>query len=659
MSKWRLFSTFVAAAAIVAAFASVITYLTVLKEPVALPIRLALIAPMTGPDSGIGRSMQEGVQQWLSETQLRGGVAGHAIDLVTFDEVADPDAAVKVAADREVVGVIGPFGAGSAARARATLQSAGIPMLSFGNPANEPADQTGGVKPWSFELLPRPEQEIRFLANYVRNVLGERLVSIILPDTPEGHALSDDFDEVLQRFGTRVVYRWAIEGSDSQADGTATQALHNAAAEINDKKIAGTILLLGPPRFVAASLWALRGANVPNRIVGTRSMATNEFQIALKSFSPDRDTTDAALNGAVVTTPLLFDTAGNAAQGFRDHLTALNGEVPDWAAVLAYDAASGFGRAVATLPRPRRGDPEQAPVQLREPIRAQFAGRNGPDRYFQGLAGPIFFERDGDASLPELVGTYNGSQLVAALTQLSPIREQGVSNYLEELTSGRALYVNDRFMYKTNVVYSGIRLEKVTELNTAANYADIEFVVWFRWRGTLDPQDVVFPNAVTALKLGAPEREGSSGDLNYRAYRVRGKFYMNGSNEQHRFGTQAIEVQFHHRTLSRNNLMYVTDVLGMGLDRAPAPASGEDWLRRLVGVRTEVSPLTKQLETDRVLAGVSGWLVDRSWLAQELSQHQWRPGLRRLRQASPSVFHDRARRRRQTRQPGRQRLHSA
>jgi branched-chain amino acid transport system substrate-binding protein len=368
MSKWRLFSLLVIATVALSALTSLVTYVTVLDRSRATPLRIALIAPMSGEDQQIGRSMQAGAAQWTATLARRGGPAGHPVELVVFDEATDPDAARKAAADPSILGVIGPFGQDATARARPILEAASLPALTLGSTTDAP-----GPRAAMFEMAPRPLQEIRFLANYVRNVLGERLVSIILPADPGSAALADNFDQVLQRFGTRVVYRWPAP-TDSPA--ALDAALKAAATDISDRKVAGTILVLGPQAFAARAIATLRGAEVPNRIIGTSTLATNAFRTSFQAAWAGHGAGDAAMNGTVVTLPVLFDTAGIAAQAFRDSVTAATGTAPDWPAVLAYDAASVLGAALSAETGALNGDP----AALRERLRLQIATHNTPDR---------------------------------------------------------------------------------------------------------------------------------------------------------------------------------------------------------------------------------------------------------------------------------------
>lgn len=611
-SKWRRFSVFVLLAGLVAIVTSVTVYMTVLEGAPSVPARLVLLAPLSGPDGEIGRSMRRGAEAWAAEARQRqGGPGGHLFELAVIDEAAPDPVIAEALRDPMTAGVVGPYGAAATRRLRPLLAASGVPAVA---PVGREEDARA-AEGLIFELASREEAELRFLANYVRNVLGERLVSIVLPADAQSERMAGIFDSTLQTFGTRVVYRWAVQDGDaaSRAEG-----LRNAAADITSRHVAGSILVLGGQSFAAEAVGALRAGNVGNRIVGTRTLATNAFRHTLRTKWRAAGLVEAALNGAIVTVPALFDTAGSAAQAFRDDLAAASGETPDWTAVLAYDAA-------ALIEASLKGTNAKA-RPLRSELRDRLAARDSMPRAHAGHAGAAFFGPSGGA-LPDYVATYDGADLIAALTQLSPIREQGITNYLDELTSGRALYVNDRFMYRTNVVYTGVQLDKVLDLNPTTGVAELDVALWFRWRGTFDPQDVVFPNALIPIRLGAPEREGSVDGLNYRAYRVRGRFYMNISGAPHRYGTQVVEIRLRHRSLTRNNLLYVTDGLGMGLvgagvgldiadGKAPSRNAAPAWLARPVAGE---SVLARQLAANAVLAGAPGWLIDRAWVSQELN----------------------------------------
>jgi branched-chain amino acid transport system substrate-binding protein len=600
LPKMRRFSLFLLLAALAGAIVSGIAYFIVFRAPLGRPVSIALVAPLSGPEAALGAAMRDGAAHWVAQ-QAR-APQRRPIELRIFDSHAEPDALARAAADPDVVALLA--GPGTTPAEEAQAAALGLPRLAL----------TGGelpAEPWSFPLSATPAEEARFLANYLRNVLGERLVSIILPEAEEAQATAEAFDATLQRFGTRVVFRWAVP-----ADGPGRAAgLRAAASEIAERQIAGTILVLGSPDFAAEAVAALGVAEVANRVVGLRALASNAFLERLRAGWRGPGSLGGALNGALVATPMLFDMAGVEAQAFQAAFRAQRGMAPDWLAVLGHDGARAIGQAVAALDAPGTADG----AALRRPLRAALAAAQAPEQAFAGISGPIFFEPRG-AALPILIGAFDGDTLVAARTQLSPIRDEGVSNYIEQLQTGRVLYVNDRFMYRTNVISAGIRLNKVIALDAETNTAELDFMLWFRWRGAAAPPDVVFENAVQPVLLGTPERATDDGDERYRAWRVRGRFFLNFSDAPRAYGTQGVGVAFRHRTLARNNLMFVADVVGMdlvGQGRAPAVAPGllAQWLDVSA---SGGSALVRQLEAARVLAALRGLLVDEAFFSQEL-----------------------------------------
>ena len=602
MPKMRRFTIYLVMACIVAALFSVGIYRAIYHKPEAMPVALAVVAPLTGPDAAAGIALRDGAITYATERNKRR--EGRPLRIVAFDSTS-PNALQRAADDTDVVGVIGPVTENPADEE--FLAAHHLPRLTLSGDVAKPGN-------WSLPLSSDPVYEARFLANYVRNVIGEKLVSIIMPDTPEDAAVAAAFDETLQRFGTRVVYRWTIPTDPAGR----TTGLDTTAHEIADKQIAGALFVLGDGNFAADAISALGAARVSNRVIGLRTLGTLSFIDRLKQVWHAQSSVASALNQTLFTTPLLFDTSGADAQSFKAEFQSAFARLPDWIAVFGHDAAHDMATAIDVV----GPTADQSGHDLRDAVYAELQQHRTPETALPGLTAPIFFDSRIGSSVPTLIGRFDGLNVIAAQTQLTPIRDEGVSNYLEQLASGRVLYVVDRFMYKTNVVSTGLRLNKITEVNSDTNTADLDFMLWFRWRGNLPASDVVFENAVTPITLGAPERTLDEGDEHYRAWRVRGKFFLNASKLGHPYGTEIVNMAFRHHTLARNNLLYVTDEVGMDLTGGPENApSRVSRMAQLLGVKGESSsPLVRQLDSNQVLAGVPGWTVDQALIGQELTR---------------------------------------
>ena len=84
----------------------------------------------------------------------------------------------------------------------------------------------------------------------------------------------------------------------------------------------------------------------------------------------------------------------------------------------------------------------------------------------------------------------------------------------DDLTSGAAIEIEGKLLEKQRIVFAGININEVGELDTANPSFYADFFLWFNYRGDDSATDVVFTNAVKSkLVLGDPVR----GDLDHRA----------------------------------------------------------------------------------------------------------------------------------------------
>jgi branched-chain amino acid transport system substrate-binding protein len=628
-SKWKMFGVIVAGVAVIATVISLLAYSTILDDQSRRVFKIAVIAPLSGSDQRIGESIRDGVALFATQANKGKGLGGRRLEVMAFDDGNDPvkaaQAAEAAARDPDVIAVIGHYSGAAADAAAKVYEQRRLPAISLAAAISPPESP----RPWIFRLTSDENFEIKFLANYIRNVVGEKLVTVIYAASPDTEALANTFDEVLQRFGTKVLFKVPLDLAPEHADAS----LKAVTDDFKDKKLIGTIVVLGDSDQSARAVAALRESGLKNPVVGMRTLATDSFKQHFAEEWKGPGSIGAAMGGMLMTAPMLFDTAGAEAQDFHNAFVRADRRGPDWLAAMAFDSAKLIA---ASVPAPA-GSQTPPILEMRSSLRDQLAFHDSLAHAALGLNGPIYFDRNGSAVFPTMIGVYDGSDLIAAMTQLSPIREEGGANYLQELVAGRALYVNDRFMYKTNVIYSGVRVEKVSSIDTDSNTAQIEMIVWFRWRGDFEPEDIVFTNAVTPIALDKPERQGVIDDINYKAYRVNGKFFMNFLNSPHPYGTKLIGMTFHHRTLSRNNVMYVSDILGMGLagdktlgqklsDSNLALSSVGQKSGLLDSVKgalngigvTSLDPFAEALMRSQVLAGLSGWVVDHASVSQEV-----------------------------------------
>lgn len=583
-SKWGKFGVLIIAILLLSAAASLVARLTVFK-PVRLPFyHVALIAPISGANAGIGQSLRDGAQLYFDKVNAAGGVNGSLITLDVFDDDGN-DANLRAIAETiarrdDVLAVIGPVSNAGIGQAAEVFDRTKVPMLVPTHTQTYP-----GARSWSFALGYDQRNETRFMANYVRNVSGDVLTSLIV-DTADFAASATLFQETYERFGAPIRHRWEID----PVDGGLTNQLGQIVDEIKNANDAGTLYLAMNGSTAAQLVKLLRDSGVKNDIVGPSQLATQAFTQGFGIADYAKYT-----NGITTSLPLIFDTADEQAQQFRAQYLAAKGTVPDWVAAFGNESAHIISESIRAL---GLGQSSDAIASGRAQLHDHLASLRTTGIAIEGLSGPTIFDAAGNATKPIQIGVYDGQNLISALTQLHPIGANEVGNFIQLVRDGRALYVNDKFMYKTNVVYTGMLIKSIRNFDAAAKTFEMDFTVWFRYRGEFAPQDVMFDNAIEPIKLETPDRQEQEGELKYLSYSASGKFNADFLRSSTEYGLNMLGTSFRHRILDRNNLLYVVDVIGMGL-------VGED-------------NLTDKLRDSRALAPALGMVVENSWISQDI-----------------------------------------
>ncbi len=225
------------------------------------------------------------------------------------------------------------------------------------------------------------------------------------------------------------------------------------------------------------------------------------------------------------------------------------------------------------------------------------AGLNSVDVAIKGVTGFNYFDSNGDSQKPVFLGMYSKRNIISTLTQFQEVPNlRSIRNLKQEIRAGRIVVVNGRHMYSTDVVYVGIDIIDVSEIDLSLQTCKLDFELWFRFQGDADSSDVVFLNAAEEIDLGDPVDQTKVDGLTYLRYRAGGRFKIDylppDSFERHTIG-----ISFAHRRLTRNNLVFVIDVMGMDLP------DGQSYF--------------KQLENSQVFSSASGWRILEAQLFQD------------------------------------------
>ena len=98
----------------------------------------------------------------------------------------------------------------------------------------------------------------------------------------------------------------------------------------------------------------------------------------------------------------------------------------------------------------------------------------------------------------------------------------------------------------------------------------LTFIFGFRYKGDIQPDDIEFTNfsvdrldSGEKLTLDAPIQENIEDGVKYIVYRVKADFYEEFDFHNYPFDRQILSIRFRHNHLTRDQLIYVVDFVGM------------------------------------------------------------------------------------------------
>ncbi|SLM31285.1 conserved membrane hypothetical protein [Desulfamplus magnetovallimortis] len=554
---------------------------------------IGLVAPFSGVGAGIGSSMEKGINLFVDEFNQAQIFQNRILKVVQLDDQHTPEGVEAAARDlierSEILALIGHISSDAASTASNAFQNTDMTMI------NTSSIEAGisNSHPWLYSSVFNATRQTGFIANYVRNVLGKKIITIIHSDSGSGREMEKQFSAIYARFGTKIHYTHEFRQEYPKA------SIASIIEEIRDKKDLGTIFFAGDASSAAHFVVQARDAGIKSLIVGTDALATTGFTEAVASLIKDKESLPSYTDSMIVSVPLLYDTAGSEAQQFKNLFLEKYGSDPDWIAAYAYDAVRLVIRGIIAQKSDKNEPLDFSVAACRKSIKKYLDSLTTPKTAMEGITGKTFFPPSGSKQLRSVqVGIYNGRNIIAAPTQLQPLGPNSSVNYFEELKNGRMLYVNDRFMYKTNVIYTGIELHNITDLKMDENQVILDFSIWFRYQGKFNPADIDILNAVEEIKLEEPIETSQNKEISFRRYRVKAPFFIDFMDKKLPYGQHVMGLSFHHQNLNRNNVVYVVDVLGMEFDK---------------GIT-----LKQQLLQRRALSPTSGWRIDQASLSQSM-----------------------------------------
>ena len=326
------------------------------------PIKIGMVAPLSGPAAESGGFQTSGAKLAVAEINKAGGVLGRPLELtIEDDQTTNPGIVLafsRLASNREFVAFVGSI--------RSTQVHAIAPdVLKIGKPV-----MIGGTdpqltrigNPWLFRCRPNDIYSARVIADYGAMALGKKKWAIVHSTDAFGTNGMKNLTEALKGMGIDPVL---IQGYANNSQDFTPVAL---AVKQSGAEVMGTYMTFEPDQAIFAK--QLRQLGVQLAWVGSPTTATTT---ALKLAG-------SALYGSYAVVDFNRN-ASEAAKAFAARYEAAYKSAPDIFGSWTYDAVNLLARAIGAAN-------STEPDKIREALLAI--------KGFEGAEGTYTFDANGD-----------------------------------------------------------------------------------------------------------------------------------------------------------------------------------------------------------------------------------------------------------------------
>ncbi len=539
-------------------------------------ITIAMVAPLSNAGAvteRVGESIIRGAQLCINQVNKAGGIEGRKVQLKIYDDQGKIDVAEKVA--REIVqspavAVIGHSSSNTSLAAGKIYQAAGIPAIT----GSATADAVTTENEWYFRTIFNDSFQGKFIATYLRKVLGYSKISIIRGYDAYGLNLGKNIETAFEELGGEIVIQWELPRNQSQAT---DQIIIQELLEFKENERLPEAIVFATNRDQVTNLLReIKNRNLNLSLFGGDDIGDVGFAQSFSDLPEEKETPGFFTNGVYGIVPIMYYVANDRAQQFRQTFAEVYKIAPGWSAASYYDATIAVVEAIHRTLLTEK-DLAKSAFTGKDIKKDRFRVREGllrintPDTAVETGMRRFYFDKNNTVTLPPSVGIFDHRQIVSAFTQLQIIPNiKAILNSEAEIASGNILQMGQQYLKKTDIVYVGLDINEVNYLDEKSSSYVVDFYLWFRYQGNLNPDQIEFSNygidrldSGEKLTIKEPIRTGEENGVKYKIYRVKADFHEKFDFQDYPFDKQRLSVRFRHTELTRDRLIYAIDLIGM------------------------------------------------------------------------------------------------
>ena len=186
------------------------------------PVKIGVMAPVTGPWASEGQDMVNIVKLLAEEFNKNGGANGRLVEIEVGDDGGDPKTA-SLAAQRlvssEVVAVIGTYGSAITEATQDIYADDDVLQIATGSTSIRLTEKK---LPMFFRTSPRDDDQGRVLAKHVK-ALGFKTVALVHDNSSYAKGLAGEVKAMMDEAGILIVFFDAITPGDRDYTTTLTK----------------------------------------------------------------------------------------------------------------------------------------------------------------------------------------------------------------------------------------------------------------------------------------------------------------------------------------------------------------------------------------------------------------------------------------------------